>query len=279
MVEVARAAVAACLLMPGIALAELAVCPEISSDSDSFKVVLDQLSVPAPVIATAPTPAEAALVKLKVLLEISLNFQLQEIKKEIDLNKYTPAIDLGLVNCLNRKPSLGGVEFTPAHIDLLNDQRVVVELWGTLLASDDSAGGPRATIGYIIPPVLIYRSEPAVPGRYLIQYPNGSLSASEALQKLPEASAFALLGLAVKARKALKYDLAVWAFERSTSSLTTALKLSGHAPPDAAGDPGLIRLLAYARLAACETRNAARANSQYLGSIAVTEKETCKVSP
>ena len=79
-------------------------------------MVLDQLSVPAPVIASHTNSGRsAALVKLKELLEMSLNFRLQEIKKEIDPRRCIPAIDLGLVNCLNRKPSLGGSSNSPPH--------------------------------------------------------------------------------------------------------------------------------------------------------------------
>jgi hypothetical protein len=248
-------------LAPGLALAQLAECRDISSASDSFKVVLDEL-----------TAVDTGLENLKKLMAISLSFQLQEIQKEIDLNSYRPAIGLGVVTCLNRKPSLSGAEFTPARIESLNDQRVVVELWGTLLASSDGpAGAPRATIGYVIPPVLHYQSEPAISGRYLIQYPKGGGTAADDLQKLPEASAFALLGLAVKARKAQKYELAVWAFERSAASIRAAKG------PQA--DVELDQLLSYVQLAACQTREAARADLQYHGTLTLLPKETCKVSP
>jgi hypothetical protein len=269
MVVIGRAAIAGLLVLaPALSQAQLAECQMLGSGSRDYKVVVDELS-----LAAGATTGSTAMLNLKELLAFNLTTQLEEFRSDVATLGVNPAVELGLVSCPGRRPSLNGTEFTPQRVETLSDQRVVVELWGTLLASGDAAtAGPHAMIGYVIPPLLHYRPAPSVPGRYLIQYPKvvGG-EAADVLRKLPEASAFALVGLATKARKARNYDLAAWAFTRSEGRLRDAQQSGGAAE--------LGSLLAYVRRAGCETRQSARTDALYRGPITLTPQENCGVSP
>ena len=267
MVAVARAAMLGLLwLAPGVAAAQLAECAALGGGSGGYKVVIDEISW-----ADVPDASKPSLENLKQRIAFTLNTQLQEFQSDVASQKLNPAVGLGLVNCVNRRPSMSGAEFTSARVETLNDQRVVVELWGSLLVPAENPARPHAIIGYVIPPVVHYLSDAAIPGQFLIKYPKDGQSAADAVEKLPEASAFALVGLAVKARKALKYDLAVWAFNLSEGRIHDAQKSGNTA--------ALGKLLAYVRLAKCQTRESARADAQYRGPLTLTPKETCVEAP
>lgn len=268
MVALNRATVIALLLLaPGPGHAQLADCQALGAGSEAYKVVVDELS-----FATGAAAGPVSVLNLKERLEFNLSTQLEEFRGDVTALGVRPAIDLGLITCPGRRPSLHGTEFTAQRVETLSDQRVVVELWGTLLNGGDAAsGGPRAMIGYVIPPVLHYLPAPNAPGRFLIQYPKADGGPADVLRNLPEASAFALVGLAVKARRARKYDLAVWAFGRSEGRIKDAQQSGGAVE--------LGSLLAYVRTAACETRQSARLDAQYTGPIKLTLPETCGGSP
>ena len=254
------------LLASVVCQAQLADCQSLGAGSQAYKVVMDDLS-----FTTTAAAAGAGSANLRALLTFNLTTQLAEFQRDVAGLGLSPAVDLGLITCTGRKPSLNGVEFTAQRVEILSDQRVVVELWGTLLDQGvDAAAGPHAMIGYVIPPVVHYGSPAGVPARFLFQYPKAGGS-SDVLHKLPEASAFALVGLAVKAQKARKYDLAVWAFGRSEGSIQDAQR-SGETPE-------LKSLLAYVKAAACQTRKSALADTQYGGPIKVSGAGNCVVSP
>jgi hypothetical protein len=267
MVEMNRAAVAVMLLFaPGMAAA-LSDCAALGGASDAYKVVMDELALPVDAGA-----ATSKLQELKNRLAFTLSVQLQEFQSDVVSKKITPSIGLGLVNCINRMPSPGGLEFDAQRVRTLNDQRVVVELWGNLLASGENpAGTPHAQIGYVIPPMLHYLPGQAMLGRFSVQYPKNDGDVSGTL-RLPEATAFALVGLGLKAFKANKYDLATWAFGRSEASIKQAQDFGGTAE--------LGMLLDYVKLAACEVREKARDDSaHYAGPISLTPREHCGMSP
>jgi hypothetical protein len=267
MVAVVRLGMAMLLLgSPGMANA-LGECPALGSGTSHYKVVIDELALPTDSPASA-----AALADLKRIIAFTLSTQLQEFQREVASQKVKPAIDMGLVTCVDRKPSPTGEEFTAARVETLNDQRVVVELWGNLLAPGENQAAPGATLGFVIPPVKHYLPGPAVQGLFLIRYPREGSTQGDALTKLPEASAFALLGLAVKARKARNHDLAVWAFNRSSGNLKIAQESggSGH---------DLQPLLDYIEVALCQTREEARASPQYRGPLTLTPEKACGATP
>jgi hypothetical protein len=267
MVALRNIATAGLLLVSGICHADLADCQSLGAGSQAYKVVMDDLA-----FASTAAAAGATAVNLKERLTFNLKNQMAEFQRDVAGLGINPAVDLGVINCLGRKPSLNGTEFTRQRIETLNDQRVVVELWVTLLdQAEGAAGGAHAMIGYVIPPVLHYGGAAGVTAPFLIRYPKADGGPIDVLHKLPEASAFALVGLAVKAQKARKYDLAVWAFGRSEGSIQEAQRSGATAEVSA--------LLAYVRTAACKTRQSARADIQYRGPITLTDVESCGVSP
>jgi hypothetical protein len=263
MVEVTRLSVIAVLLLaPGIAAAQLVECPELGGGTDTYKVVMDDLTLPT------DGPAAEGLQQLKERLAFTLSTQLQEFQSDVVTRRIVPSIDLGVINCVKRRPTLSGSEFNQQRIKKLNDQRVVVELWGNLaIEVGDTSRIPQATIGYLIPPIFMYLQGQQISWKFTARYPKTGGRSADTLQKLPEASAFAMLGLGIKARRALNYDLAVWAFGRSEASIKQA--------QDFGNPTELAAFLSYVKLAACEARETARADSDYAGPISLTPKETC----
>ena len=122
----------------------------------------------------------------------------------------------------------------------------------------------------MIPPVVHYLPNGAALGRFSVQYPKNGGDPAAALQKLPEASAFAMVGLGLKAFKANKYDLATWAFGRSEASIRQAQEFGGTAE--------LGSLLKYVQHAACEVREKARGDANYGGPLLLTPREQCGAS-
>jgi hypothetical protein len=265
MVEMIRPALLVALLFaPGMASAQARLdCPQLGGVSDAYKIVLDDLSLPADAGVAA-----AKLNKIKSQLAFTLSVQIQEFLSDVDSKQIKPGIGLDLINCENRKPSPGGAEFNPQRVRALNDNRVVVELWGNLLVPEaDEPDAAHALIGYIIPPVMHYLPGGLTLGRFSVRYPKSGGDAAVALQKLPEASAFAMVGLGLKAYKAKKYDVATWAFGRSEAGITQAQAFGGSAELGA--------LLKYVRHAACEVREKARDDTSYDGPLSLTPREQC----
>ncbi len=264
MVEVNKVVLAAALLLaPGLACAQLAECDGLSGENDNYKVVMDELALPV------DAGAAARLAELKRKLKFTLTIQVQEFQSDVESKKIQPPLGLGLINCDNRKPSPGGLEFDAQRVKTLNANRVVVEFWGNLLVPGEGApGAPHAQIGYVIPPVLDYLPERRVLGRFTVQYPKEGGGAASDL-RLPEASAFAMVGLGLKAFKAKKYDLATWAFGRSEASILQAQQFGGQAE--------LGELLKYVKHAACEVREKARGDTNYKGPLLLTPAEQCGV--
>jgi hypothetical protein len=259
----------ACSIVIGAAAptahAQLADCPAISGSSQAYKVVLDELH-----FATPAASNSATLKGLRELLAFNLALQLAEFQSDLASRPTQHAVALSLINCAGRRPSVDGSEFSAQRAETLSDQRVVLELWGTLL-EDPGAGAvnrPHAVMGYVIPPLLHTPPAAAPAGKQLVVYPGANVTdVTGALHKLPEASALALLGLALKAQKSLKYDLAVWAFGRSETQIRDAQVASGLPNADV--------LIAFVRRSACQTRQEARNSDTYEGPLKLLPAEAC----
>jgi hypothetical protein len=119
-----------------------------------------------------------------------------------------------------------------------------------------------------MPPVQHYFDQADAPPLHLLSYPKTGAAGSIAeLENLPELPAFALVGLATKAAKANRYDLAVWAFTRAEAGIADA-KLAGP-------NPRLDALLGYVKRAACETRSSARKDPGYRGPLTLVPAQAC----
>jgi len=262
------AAALACFLGPAVAYAQLTNCAKLRGDPGVYKVVLDDFA-----FASDAARKHADLAALRDRLKFAFDGQLNVLKasaKQLDQSLQVP---MRMVFCAGRSPSLEGSEFTNALAENLSDERVVVEMWGTLdLRTDDSGvTSPRAMIGYAIPPVQHYVREEAPP-IHLLQYPKtGAAQSTEELENLAELSAFALVGLGTKATKANRYDLAVWAFTRAEAGILDA-QLAG-------ANEGLGALLAYVKRAACLTRARAREDRSYTGPLTLVPAKPCGGAP
>ena len=262
-------AIVACMLCAPNAHAQLKNCASLNANPGDYKVVLDDFA-----FASDAAKSNADLAALRDRLKFNFNGQLDLLKasaRKLDRNLQVP---MRLVFCAGRQPSLDGSEFTEALAERLSDERVVVEMWGTL-DMRSSAGGalaPRAMIGYAIPPVQHYHSDAEAPPIHVLAYPKiGGAQSAEELENLPELSAFALVGLGTKAARANRYDLAVWAFTGAEAGIRDA-QLAG-------SNQGLDALLAYVKRAACLTRASARGDQRYAGPLTLLPAQTCGESP
>jgi hypothetical protein len=261
-------AMLATLLSAPTAHAALINCANLNLNPGDYKVVLDEFG-----FASVSAKNNADLAALKERLQFSLNGQLDALKasaKKLNQNLQVP---LRIVTCVGRQPSPNGDEFTDELAEHLSDERVVVEMWGTLdLKTVAGANAsPRAMIGYAIPPVQRY-AENEVPAIQVLVYPKkGSALSAEELENLPELAAFALVGLGTKASRASHYDLAVWAFSRAEAGILDA-QLGGSTDQ-------LDALLVYVKNAACTTRSRARTDQAYSGPLKLLPAQTCGGAP
>lgn len=80
---------------------------------------------------------------------------------------------VGFTFCKGRKPSGDGREFDRPLIDLLYNQGVILEIWGTLDAQLDN-GEPKnrqARIGYLLVPLEFVGTTDTPSGRVFVRYP------------------------------------------------------------------------------------------------------------
>ena len=247
--------------------AQLKNCANVNANPGDYKVLLDDFS-----FASAAAQENAELAALHDRLQFNFNGQLDALKaqaRQLDRNLQVP---MRLVFCAGRRPSFDGSDFTAALAERLSDERVVVEMWGKLELSAAAGGtpAPSAKIGYVIPPVQHYVDEDDAPPLHVLAYPkSGAARSLEELENLPELPAFALIGLATKAARANRYDLAAWAFNRAEAGIADA-KLAG-------ANPRLDALLAYVKRAACETRTSARNDANYKGPLTLLPAQPCGV--
>ena len=263
------AIVVASMAASPLAQAALTNCANLNANPADYKVVLDDFSY-----ASAAAKENADLSALKERLQFNFNGQLDVLKaaaRQLDRNLQVP---LRLVFCAGRQPSLNGDEFTKALAERLSDERVVVEMWGTLdlRSSAGAAPVPRVMIGYTIPPLQHYLTEDEAPPLHVIAYPKaGTGQSADELENLPELPAFALVGLGTKAARANRYDLAVWAFNRAEAGIVDA-QLAG-------STQRLDTLLVYVKRAACMTRVKAQADQTYTGLLKAVPAKTCAGAP
>lgn len=266
---IARYFICLVFLVSPIAHAALTNCPSVQLNPGDYKVVLDDFAYASPA-----AKKNADLAALKDRLQFNFNGQLEVLRASARKLNKNLQVPLRIVTCEGRQPSLNGDEFTDELAGRLSDNRVVVEVWGTLdiRAIAGASPVPRAMIGYAIPPVQHYVSDNEVQAIHVLAYPKvGGAQSMDELENLPELYAFALAGLGTKAARASHYDLAVWAFTRAEAGIREA-QLGG------ASDQ-LDALLAYVQRTACTTRAMAQSDQSYTGSLKLLPAQTCTGAP
>jgi hypothetical protein len=259
---VARAAAAAigwaiALVVP--AGAQLVDCPGIRNNPSTFKVIFDD-----PAYARQGLDADGELQTIKARLQFAVDGQLQALGMEMR-QAAQPAAQLLSVSCPGRHPR-GESDFDLDRSQDLTASKVVLEVWATLdgRSQGNNLQDREARIGYALPPLRFYeRGAPGLPGFYQLRYPRPGADLSGILTGLPEISAYATLGLGLKAAKAQDYDLAVQYLKKAEALLAAA---GPNPDPDAANRRALVD---YAKRKSCETVRAALADPGYAGGLKI----------
>jgi hypothetical protein len=250
--------------------ADLGNCADLAGFPERYKLALDDI-VYAPQSAIPP-PEQSALMNR---LTFSLHGTLEDLNQAA-ARLESLSIPLQVVTCSGRRPSMTGQEFTAAEAEQLNDNRVVVEMWGIVekRTGGGAPAGTQATLLYTIPPVQRYFPDgpPASLVKLVYPKPHSGLTTEQALDRLSEVPAFVLIGLGTKAARAHQYDAAVWAFTQSQTYIREAQVGAKSAELD--------QLLAYVRLEACRTRLQAKADTQnYKGALRAVPAGDCTPAP
>jgi hypothetical protein len=233
-------------------------CPEIRNSPSLFKVIFDE-----PAYASAGLDSDGELQKIKTRLLFAVDGQLQELGMEMR-QATQPPVQLLSVSCQGRHPK-GASDFDRDRSQNLTASKVVLEVWATLdgTRQGDKVQDREARIGYVVPPLRFYEAGAAeLPGFYLLRYPRPGTDLTGILGGLPELSAYATLGLGLKAAKAQDYDVAVQYLKKAEALLGRTA--GAGTDPDAVNQRALIE---YAKKKTCETVRAALADPGYKGGL------------
>ncbi len=170
----------------------LAPCPKITS-INGFKVVLDDIRFSQS--GGADTQDQMFMTRLQYMLDA--RFRDPQFKAVV-----VP------LRCINRYP--GDIStFDHDSLQWLNDNDVVLELWGDVLPN--TPGRHEAYIRYVLVPVRFY-ADPAEVGAYTVPHEVPAATAPDRVLQLigggGELVGYALASLGVKQERNQKYDLA-----------------------------------------------------------------------
>ncbi len=120
------------------------------------------------------------------------------------------------VICRGRRPSIDGQEFDQGLVDLLYNQDIILEIWGTLNARvhQGQIQDRQAHISYLIVPVQFarYSDQDGPSGIHILRYPErGSPEATDFLEFFKHTNdidAFVAVGLGIKSLRVGNFDLA-----------------------------------------------------------------------
>jgi len=175
-----------------------------SSKSGNYQVYLDDLSY-----ANVSLSNDGQLQNLMKRLSFKLASNVHALTLES-----TP-IPLTVAYCEGRKPR-GEGDFSENLVDALDDNNVILELWGQLDATtqNGSISNRKASICYVLVPVLLDEfKNPHKPGLQFALYPkDANIQSGELINLLEESielEAFVAVGIGVNLLKNKKYDEAM----------------------------------------------------------------------
>lgn len=191
MIGIATATVAA--TCPGTATgqSQLIDCSGGSSGSSDHQIYLNELA-----FAKTSLEEDPALQRLMRRLSFKLGSNIEAITLE------DSPVTLAFAFCEDRSPS-SAAQFTESLLEGLNDDSVVLELWGQLdgKIEEGVVSDRKATIGYVLIPVLIEDFRNLRPmGFQFVEYPKDAAASGELidlLQQSVELEAFVAVGIGV----------------------------------------------------------------------------------
>ena len=162
-----------------------------ASGSNDYQVYLNELAY-----AKASLEEDPALERLMRRLSFKLGSNIEAITLE------RIPVPLAFAFCEDRSPS-SAAQFSESLLQGLDDDSVILELWGQLDAKDEDGvvSERRATIGYVLIPVLIEDYDEHRPtGFQFVEYPRDEAASGELidlLQQSVELEAFVAAGVGV----------------------------------------------------------------------------------
>jgi hypothetical protein len=217
----------------------LPACRRIAQEP-GLKVVLDDLRLSAPQGSTSSLQVEPFMTLLSFVLEA-------RFKARFDDPRFTAVM---ILRC-DRYPA-SKTFFDEDILQNLNDNNVVLELWGDVVSSQ--SGKQRAVINYLLVPVRLSEFGSSDRGIYTVHH--NLRGADELLHLLEnEITAYALVSLGVKQLRNHQFDVAKKNLTEAQSQLT---RLFGRAP-----DSDQKALLSYVHEHSCDTVRQARMDPIY----------------
>jgi len=184
-------------------------CRGITNVSD-YKIAVDDVT-PPPATGTAPASTD-----------------IQRLTAELQTQIEGIAVEEGgaiiAVPCSGRRPT-SELDFSRLVVETLNDNNVVLEIWGSFEPSAIPAtSGPNARLQFVLVPVRYYEhflnNSQAMSGVYLILYtPVGTGTALALFEKSTELRASVALSMALKKIKEGHNELALKYLCKAESSL------------------------------------------------------------
>jgi hypothetical protein len=183
-------------------------CRGIVTDSD-YKIAVDDVTTPG----TGAAPASTDIQRLTA-----------ELQTQIEGIAVEEGGAIIAVPCAGRRPA-GETDFNRLVVEALNNNNVVLEIWGGFEPSPNPAtSGPNARLQFVLIPVRYYEhfvnSSQTMGGVYLILYtPAGSGSALALFEKSSELRASVALSMALKKIKEGRNALAMKYLCKAETSL------------------------------------------------------------
>jgi len=188
-----------------------------------------------------------------------------KLRSRVDILKHEAIpVPILVAYCEGRKPA-GEGEFSKRLVESLDDNDVILELWGQLDGFNDDGSISRRTarIYYVLVPVLLDQFQnPDKPGMQLVKYPKSTEATVELvdlLEQSQEMEAFVAVGVGINLLRSKRYDDAM----KYLCKAQCILQQGGPLQPDASRQA----LLQYVAQSASRTIGQARSDSGYQGAL------------
>jgi hypothetical protein len=210
--------VALVLLAPQVARAQLADCPSIQRVAEDYVVVLSNVSA----LGTLPS-ADLDRLRFRLLFKLETSEETMKLQGE--------RRGLRHADCPNRKPT-DGSEFDARAVDALNSEKVVLELWGTVVPASGAGAKPTLHMNFAVIPLL--KSGGAVDGRLRVVIPReGAANVDELAELLvqgtTEVEALAALAVGLRYLRDGRFDTSLRLLCEAQDGLARSVKRQGTA--------------------------------------------------